>query len=164
MVQYPGSDVVCAVCACKGRGGQWRISIRPTPGCQTAVCTSDNGISPITGAPPHSLQLGKGPGALRHDNIPTSTRCMCGGAQCLVAACLCGVGEKRRAPWAEENPHSQRKPSQVALPHCSDFLDSSTHMLALRPAPTGMATCITVPAPLAPPLTCPALQGEERGN
>ena len=68
------------------------------------------------------------------------------------------------APWAEQKPHSQRKPSQVARPYCSDFLHSSTHMLALRPAPTGMATSITVPAPLAPPLSCPALKGEDQGN
>ena len=75
-------------CTDKGRGGggSGALAFRPTPGCLTIVCTSGNSISPIAGAAPHSLHLGKGLGTLRHDNILNNTRRMCGGAQCFVAA------------------------------------------------------------------------------
>ena len=57
---------VCVHSQAGGGGGGGVLAFRPTPGCHTDVCTSDNGISPEHRAPPHSLHLGKGLGALRY--------------------------------------------------------------------------------------------------
>ena len=64
-------------------GASGGLAFRPTPGCHTAVCTSDNGIIPITGAPPQSLHLGKGLGALRHEAYPL-TLGVCVGARSIL--------------------------------------------------------------------------------